>query len=175
MDKFEKNNQNFEKFFCFINNLKPISIDKTKKVMNFRVKIIDNINCFFKSIDKIIELIEKLKNNNYNNYYDNFYFYTKSSLHKKQRIEDDIDKHLKYALKCLNGSKLYNNQLNLLALKKDDNKYDFIKQIFSDKIENSHQDKKIYLLFINELDYHYFKSSPSIYKKNLLKLKCIKK
>ena len=175
MDKFEKNNQNFEKFFCFINNLKPISIDKTKKVMNFRVKIIDNINCFFKSIDEIIELIEKLKNNNYNNYYDNFFFYTKSSLHKKQRIEDDIDEHLKYALKCLNGSKLYNNQLNLLALKKDDNKYDFIKQIFSDKIENSHQDKKIYLLFINELDEHYFKSSPSKYKKNLLKLKCIKK
>ena len=175
MDKFEKNNQNFEKFFCFINNIKPISIDKTKKVMNFRVKIIDNINCFFKSIDKIIELIEELKNNNYNNYYDNFFFYTKSSLHKKQRIEDDIDKHLKYALKCLNGSKLYNNQLNLLALKKDDNKYDFIKQIFSDKIENSHQDKKIYLLFINELDEHYFKSSPSKYKKNLLKLKCIKK
>ena len=175
MDKFEKNNQNFEKFFCFINNLKPISIDKTKKVMNFRVKIIDNINCFFKSIDKIIELIEKLKNNNYNNYYDNFFFYTKSSLHKKQRIEDDIDKHLEYALKCLDGSKLYNNQLNLLALKKDDNKYDFIKQIFSDKIENSHQDKKIYLLFINELDDHYFKSSPSKYKKNLLKLKCIKK
>jgi GTP-binding protein EngB required for normal cell division len=163
INKFEKNKQNFEKFFCFINNLKPIPIDETKKVMNLRVKIIDNINSFFQRIDQIIELIEKLK------YYKYYYRY------KYRYIEKDIDNNLKYALKCLNESKLYNNQLNLIALKKDDKRYDFIKQILSDKIENSHQDKNIYLLFVNELDNINFGSSVYKFKNILLKMKYKKK
>ena len=122
---FEQNTLSFSKFFNYIIKLNRVSLENTIKILSLRSYIRKNIDYLFHKLDLIKNEINKK--------------YT-LSFFRKYIIYDEL-------MSCINilcEIVLQNNELNLLALKKDKTKYDYSQRILMENISKKKEKNAIY-------------------------------
>ena len=130
-NSFELNTLNFEKFFNYIAKLNRISLETTLKILSFRIQIRENI-------DSLCSKLYNIKN--------------KINSKKKVHFYDmSLRKELISAINDLHKIALKNNELNILALKKDKIKYGYSQQILRENLSKKNENSKVYDFFQNSL------------------------
>ena len=153
---------------CEIKNKISNLVNNIGYIMN-DVKLVNNNS---KIISEKKDETEILENKSYPNYNYNYYHIrqrnsekekddkTKNNLRKDiQRIQYELDKiKIKIYNDLLDGiNQLYqitliNNELNSIALKKDDKKNDFVRKILIENIETKGEKNKVYSFLLNSLE-----------------------
>ena len=172
---YKANTKNFSNFFKYISSIKKISLESTKKVIIERMTIKNNIINFLDKLKdikvmlnelnsnqmRLIELmkeLEKLSIYNENNDISKMKTQVNKLIevgNKKSKEEMKIlNNYLKEAIDSLFQIAVKNNELNLFALKKDNQKHEFVREILFKNFEYTKVDKfyKIFLPLLENIE-----------------------
>ena len=171
---YNANTKNFSNFFEYISSIKKISLESTKKVIIERMTIKNNIINFSDKLKDIkvmlnnlnsrqmllLRLAGELKNLSFGNKNeDNEILKTNMLINKQIEVENKkceeegqiFNNYLKEAIDNFYQIAIKNNELNLFALKKDNQKLGFISEILIKNINFTKVDK-FYEIFLSLLE-----------------------